>query len=60
MFLSNKGNKMLHSSNDYDDKSTNRHKKDRYVLSALGKNWCFTVEFVWITGEQEIVAFFVC
>lgn len=35
-------------------------KRNRYMLSALGKNWCFTVEFVWITGEQEIVAFFVC
>lgn len=49
---------MLHSLSDYDDKSTNRREKDRYMLSALGKNWCFTVEFVWITGEQE-TAFFV-
>ncbi len=59
MFLSNKANKMLLSLNDYDDKSTNRRKMDQYMLSALGKNWCSTVEFVWITGEQEIVSFFV-
>jgi len=37
-FLSNKANKMLHSLSDYDDKTTNRREKDRYMLSALGKN----------------------